>query len=140
MGRARAPAWPPLLVGAQSTLPTLSTRPGTICTQGLWLQGDYTQVYTCIYTYTDTGTHSSVHMYTHTHTHTQTHPESPRWPFISPTSRSIRTQFFFTTPFGFLMKIFFNGKVKMYPFFKFAFSEVQLPVDFNLWVLQKWTE
>lgn len=80
------------------------------------------------------------HVYTHTHTHAQAHPESPRRPFISPTSRSIRTQFFFTTPFGFLMKIFFNEKVKMYPFFKFAFSEVQLPVDFNPWVLQKWTE
>ena len=52
------------------------------------------------------------HVYTHTHTHAQAHPESPRRPFISPTSRSIRTQFFFTTPFGFLMKIFYNGKCR----------------------------
>ena len=95
--------------------------------------------------------HSSVHMYTHSHTHTGTHSsvhmsthtqrgtprESKARPFIPPTCRSIKTQFFFTTPFGFLMKIFFNRKVKMYPFFKSAFSEVQLPVDFNPWVLQK---
>ena len=92
-----------------------------------------THVYTL--THTHTGTHSSVHLSTHTQRGTPR--ESKARPFIPPTCRSIKTQFFFTTPFGFLMKIFFNRKVKMYPFFKSAFSEVQLLVDFNPWVLQK---
>ena len=103
----------------------------------------HTQVYTCTHTHihTHTGTHSSVHMYTHiythtqahtqvytcTHTHIHTHTGTPRESkaglFIPLTSRSLRTQFFFTTLFAFLMKIFLKEKSRCILFLSLLFQK-----------------
>ena len=98
-----------------------------------------THVHTHIYTHT--GTHSSVHMYTHTYTHTHRHTQRVQGrAFYSTYFQVIKDTVLFYHPVCLSYENIFKGKVKMYPFSKSAFSEVQLSVDFNPGVLQKWTE
>lgn len=83
----------------------------------LHLWGQMTLGCTRVYVHTHAHTHARMHI------HTCTHRESKARPFITVTSRSLRTQSFFFHPVWLLHQNIFNGKFMMRPFFLSLFFQ-----------------